>query len=153
MSFRPNVAAIVRRADGCILVCERLDIRGAWQFPQGGLKQDEDRELGLARELEEELSLRPEHYRVVSSHGPYRYEFPPGRRKEGHIGQEQYYFLVDLTGPESAINVATSDPEFRSTRWIQPGEFNPEWAMPAKRGIYAQVLRHFFGVDVSAAAE
>ena len=45
----PNVAAILRNARGRILVCERLGVAGAWQFPQGGIDDGETPEQALAR--------------------------------------------------------------------------------------------------------
>jgi 8-oxo-dGTP pyrophosphatase MutT (NUDIX family) len=57
--YRPNVAAIVQRHDGKILIGERSDVPGAWQFPQGGVKKSETVEQALARELKEEISLEP----------------------------------------------------------------------------------------------
>ena len=33
--YRPNVAAILQRENGDIFVAERINVRGAWQFPQG----------------------------------------------------------------------------------------------------------------------
>ena len=87
-----------QEADGKILIGERSNVRGAWQFPQGGIKKSETAQEALSRELQEEVSLAPEHYRVIESKGPYRYLFLPGRTKEGFDGQEQTYFLVELTG-------------------------------------------------------
>src|SRR5260370_32673174 len=92
--YRPNVAAIIKRLDGKILIGERSNVAGAWQFPQGGGKKSETPRAALARELQEEVSLTPAHYPVVESKGPYRYIFPPGRTKEGVDGQEQTYFLI-----------------------------------------------------------
>jgi putative (di)nucleoside polyphosphate hydrolase len=82
--YRSNVGAIIRRADGKILIGERSNVAGAWQFPQGGIKKSETAREALGRELQEEVSLAPAHYRVVESKGPYRYIFPPGRiRRRG----------------------------------------------------------------------
>ena len=55
--YRPNVALILQRADGRILIGERLDVAGAWQFPQGGVDAGESADEALAREMGEELSL------------------------------------------------------------------------------------------------
>src|ERR1700730_16555391 len=91
--YRSNVAAILKRADGKILVGERSNVAGAWQFAQGGGKKYETGLKALSRELLEELSLASAYYRIVDSKGPYRYLFPPGRTKEGFDGQVQTYFL------------------------------------------------------------
>jgi putative (di)nucleoside polyphosphate hydrolase len=91
LRYRPNVAAIIKRKDGKIFIGERSNVTGAWQFPQGGVKKAETGREALFRELEEELSLTPMHYRIAESKGPYRYLFPPGRTKEGFDGQEQTF--------------------------------------------------------------
>jgi putative (di)nucleoside polyphosphate hydrolase len=144
--YRPNVAAIIRRNDNKILVGERSDIPGSWQFPQGGIKPRETPEEALERELLEEISLPGESYRIIERKEPYRYLFDQGRTKEGFHGQEQIYFLVELL-PGHQPNHETSDPEFRALRWILPPEFNIEWVPPFKREVYRQVLSLFFGVQ------
>ena len=40
--FRANVGVVVAREDGRVLVLERSDRPGQWQFPQGGMLVDED---------------------------------------------------------------------------------------------------------------
>ncbi len=120
---------------------------GAWQFPQGGMNKGETREETLLREIEEELSLRPGDYRVLTSRGPYRYLFSNGRRKKGYHGQEQYYFLALLTAPDARIKVETEHQEFRAVRWIRPEEFELAWLPDFKREVYQAVLRDFFGLE------
>jgi putative (di)nucleoside polyphosphate hydrolase len=145
--YRPNVAAIVRDPEGRILIGERSDVAGAWQFPQGGIDTGEASEQALVREVEEELGLRREHYRIVSSHGPYRYRFPEGVQKRGYDGQEQQYYLLDLTVPGSTVDVETASPEFRRVRWIMPGEFKIGWLPEMKKEVYRKVLRDIFAVE------
>lgn len=147
--LRPNVAAIVRDAAGKILVCERADHAGAWQFPQGGVDEGETHEQALVRELSEEISLGAGDVRVVSRKGPYRYLYPSGFKKRGFNGVEQIYFLVDLEGPPSKINVETAHPEFRAVQWIAPAQFDLSWLPSMKREVYGAVFRDFFGVDIS----
>jgi putative (di)nucleoside polyphosphate hydrolase len=146
--YRPNVAAIVQNAAGLILVCERIDIAGAWQFPQGGIDPGESPRQALEREMLEELSLRPEHYQVMSQKGPYRYLIGEGKTKKGYHGQEQEYFLLQLRGEEVLINVKTPDQEFISCKWIDPAQFDAGWLPPMKVGVYRQVMKDFFGVEI-----
>ena len=147
--FRSNVGAIIKRADGKILIGERSNVAGAWQFPQGGVKKSETAREALGRELQEEVSLAPAQYRVVESKGPYRYIFPPGRTKEGFDGQEQTYFLIELTGPDLNIVVSTEQPEFAQFRWIAPSEFKIDWLPNFKREVYRQVFLDFFGIALA----
>jgi putative (di)nucleoside polyphosphate hydrolase len=144
--YRPNVAAIVRRADGRILLGERSDRPGCWQFPQGGVNHSETSEQALQRELQEEISLPPDSYRITDRRGPYRYLFPPGRKKEGFAGQEQIYFLVDLLSTHLEPSPHTSHPEFRALRWIWPHDFEISWIPGFKREVYRQVMSDIFHV-------
>lgn len=144
--YRSNVGAILKRADGRILIGERFNVAGAWQFPQGGVKKSETLQTALSRELLEELSLASDYYRVVESKGPYRYLFPPGRTKEGFDGQEQTYFLIEFTGTDSNLNVKTDEPEFVRFRWIEPNEFQIIWVPRFKRDVYRKVFLDFFRV-------
>jgi putative (di)nucleoside polyphosphate hydrolase len=146
LRFRPNVGAIIKRSDGKILIGERSNVFGAWQFPQGGVKKSETALQALSRELQEEVSLKPSHYRVIESNGPYRYRFPPGRTKEGFDGQEQTYFLLELTVPDSNIEIWTEEPELSRIRWIKPSEFQLGWVPRFKQDVYRQVFADFFGI-------
>ena len=144
--FRPNVAAILRRADGKILICERIDVPGAWQFPQGGVYPNETDEDAVVREIAEEISVPPELYRIADKKGPYRYVLGNGRTKRGYHGQQQQYFLVEFTGTDSDVDVATEHQEFSQTRWIAPEEFDMMWLPEMKRDVYEAVIHDFFGV-------
>jgi putative (di)nucleoside polyphosphate hydrolase len=146
--YRSNVAAIIQAADQTILIGERYDVRGAWQFPQGGVKKSESGLEALFRELREEVSLKPSHYRVIDSKGPYRYLFQDGRKKEGFDGQEQFYFLVQLTASTSYVQIDTDDPEFSRIRWIEPRDFRIEWVPEFKQEVYRQVFSDFFEIGL-----
>ncbi len=145
VKYRPNVAGILRDRNGKILVAERLNYPGAWQFPQGGVDQGEDLREALYRELEEEIGVGRERYQVVEERGGYRYEFVNGRLKFGiYGGQEQTYFLCDYLGHHDEISIDTKHPEFQQVRWIRPEEFDFNWVPEFKRQVYAQVMADFF---------
>jgi putative (di)nucleoside polyphosphate hydrolase len=143
--YRPSVAGIIQNPAGQILIGERRDVPGSWQFPQGGVEPGEALADALARELSEELGLNAGEYTVVRSRGPYRYLFPPGRTKHGFNGQEQRYFLLSLA-EGSKVDFATDMPEFRAVRWIEPADFRVEWLPEMKHEVYRQVFRDFFGL-------
>jgi putative (di)nucleoside polyphosphate hydrolase len=151
MVHRPSVAGIVQDATGRILIGERIDFPGSWQFPQGGMDPGETREQALQREMLEEISLEPDHYEIVAVKGPYRYRFPEGRMKRGFRGQSHHYFLLRLTIQKSRVNVAVAHPEFQRVRWIHPHEFQLEWLPPMKRRAYGRLFRDFFGIKLTSA--
>ena len=150
MIYRPAVAAILQDRSGRILICERSDTPGAWQFPQGGIESGETPAAALAREVLEEISLSRASYSIASVRGPYRYRFPAGLTKKGFRGQAHHYFLLRLHGPKSLITTTSANAEFRQARWIRPGEFDLAWLPPMKRRAYARVFRDFFGADLRA---
>ena len=146
-SYQQNVAGILRHRDGKILICERASIRGAWQFPQGGVDAGETAEQALARELWEEISVDPGDFRIAMKRDGYRYLFPDGK-KRGHDGKDQTYFLCDFLGDDSKINVQTEHPEFRARKWIAPSEFRREWLPEMKLAVYSSVFQDFFGIRI-----
>ena len=148
IKYKANVAAILRNARGHILVCERLGVKDAWQFPQGGIDEGETPEQALIRELGEEIGVPGDVVHIVERKGPYWYLYGNGRIKRGHHGKEQLYFLCDYTGSDTAIDVKTRHPEFQSFRWITPGEFRLDWLPSMKHDVYRAVFQDFFGVKI-----
>jgi putative (di)nucleoside polyphosphate hydrolase len=148
MFYRPAVAAIIQDRAGRILVCERSDVGGAWQFPQGGIEPNESAEEALARELLEGLGFSPDAYEVIESKGPYPYQFPAGQTKRGFRGQAHHYFRVRLLRANTPVSVNSAHPEFRAIRWIEPADFELAWLPPMKRAAYRRVFHDFFAVKL-----
>jgi putative (di)nucleoside polyphosphate hydrolase len=148
LKYRLNVAAILRNGAGKLLVGERLDRPGAWQFPQGGVDEGETLAQALARELREEISLGPWAYQILTSKGPYFYLFGNGKVVKGFHGKEQHYFLADFIGDPGRINVETEHPEFQDIRWVAPADFDIDWLPKMKREVYRAVFQDFFSIDL-----
>ena len=145
--LRSNVAGILRNPSGEILICERLNVPGAWQFPQGGIDEGESAEEALHRELWEEIGVVASDYRILLRKGPYRYVFGQGKTKKGFHGKEQYYFLCEFTAPNARIQIATAHPEFRDWRWVAPDDFQMSWLPEMKREVYRAVFADFFSLE------
>ena len=152
LKYQENVAAILRNARGEILICERVSVKGAWQFPQGGVDEGETLEQAMVREVWEEIGVKAWDFTIVERRGPYRYVFGKGRTKRGFHGKVQHYFLCDFTGADAGINVAMEHPEFRAFRWVRPADFEIGWLPEMKKEVYAAVFADFFGVKMGASA-
>ena len=147
--YRPNVAAILQNETGHIFVAERINIKGAWQFPQGGIDEGEDAETALFRELAEEIGVTQAMLKIKERRDGYRYAFSKGRLKYGiYGGQEQSYFLCQFTGQDADVNLAATHQEFARWRWISPEDFQLTWVPKFKRAVYRQVFQDFFQLNL-----
>lgn len=143
--FRPNVAALVLRREGedlRVLLGERRDLKGAWQWPQGGLDPGERPEDGLRRELHEETGLADFEilYRFPFALS-YRFPVGLGRRFRPYVGQTQQYFLVQPTRGQEPDLARATDREFRDLRWVPWPEVlhHPVWF---KEAVYRRAVEH-----------
>lgn len=142
--FRPNVGIVLLNQRNQVFWGKRLRTH-SWQFPQGGIKYGETPEQAMYRELHEEVGLTSDHVRILARTRDWlRYEVPDRfirRDARGHYrGQKQIWFLLQLTGRDSDMNLrATSHPEFDAWRW------NEYWiplevVIDFKRDVYQMAL-------------
>jgi putative (di)nucleoside polyphosphate hydrolase len=142
--FRANVGIVLIRDGGEVFLGGRSDGRG-WQFPQGGVREDESAEQALYRELREEVGLEQEDVEVMAATRNWlRYRLPRRyvRRRSQPlcIGQKQRWFLLRMVGGEDRLRFdLTSEPEFDTWRWVD------YWApvrevIYFKRNVYARAL-------------
>jgi len=146
--YRPNVAAILQRSDGCVLIGQRSDYPESWQFPQGGVDEGETPEQAVRREIAEEVGLPPDCYDLVARSGPHCYDFPCGRDRRGHDGQRQIYFLCRTRGADSPeVDLRGTSGEFSAVRWVPTRNFPVHLAPPMKQAVYRNVLGELFGAE------
>lgn len=144
-NYRPNVAAVVLSPtyplDCKFLIAQRSDIKGAWQFPQGGIDEKETPKQAILRELSEEIGT--DEVEILAQHPEWlSYDFPQGIAKKMHYdGQSQKYFLVRLKS-NAKININTKDPEFDDYKFV---DFNGVFDLVNhfKKPIYHKVLKYF----------
>lgn len=121
--FRANVGIIISNQKGQLLWAKRQG-QNAWQFPQGGVDNDETPEQTMYRELFEEVGLKPEDVKLLrQTHEWLHYRLPPQYLRRGStplcIGQKQKWFLLQLIGDEKLIRFDQgSRPEFDHWRWV-----------------------------------
>ncbi len=142
--FRPNVGIMVANGAGQLLWAKRVG-QDAWQFPQGGIQDDESAEQALYRELEEEIGLTEDQVELLgSTRGWLRYRLPKRLIRKGSsplcIGQKQKWFLLQLRCSEGDIRFdADHKPEFDGWRWVS--YWYPVGAVISfKREVYRKAL-------------
>ena len=143
--FRPNVGIMLTNRQGQLLWARRVGGQDAWQFPQGGIKYQEDAETALYRELHEEVGLVAADVRILScTKGWLRYHLPSRfvRQQEPVcIGQKQKWFLLELLADDSKVNLnADAPPEFDSWRWVSYW-YPLNQVVTFKREVYRRALK------------
>ncbi len=139
--FRLGVGAVIRRVDGRVLALERSDIRGAWQFVQGGVKRGEDLRDALFREVREETGLRRSSFGQAIHQVPvlFGYELPRRTRRRKTRGQVHQWFFLDFTGDDSTIHLGP-DGEFVRFKWM-PLENVVTGVVAFRRAVYRELAR------------
>jgi len=149
--FRPNVGIILTNDKGRVLWARRVGGQDAWQFPQGGIKRNEDPDVALYRELEEETGLVAEDVEVLGvTKGWLRYRLPKklirANKSPVCIGQKQKWYLLKLVSEDAAINLNMGDsPEFDHWDWVTYW-YPLAKVVSFKRDVYRRALKELIPV-------
>jgi putative (di)nucleoside polyphosphate hydrolase len=120
--FRSNVGIILVNHADRVLWAKRLG-RDAWQFPQGGMQEDETPEQTLFRELQEEIGLSEKEVTILGRTRHWlKYRLPIRMIRKTEpvcIGQKQLWFLLRLEVEDHCIHFnQTLKPEFDGYQWV-----------------------------------
>ncbi|QIQ20657.1 RNA pyrophosphohydrolase [Zophobihabitans entericus] len=154
--YRPNVGIVICNRHGQVLWARRNG-QNSWQFPQGGINQNESPEQAMFRELNEEVGLTPKDVKILSvTTGWLRYKLPKRMIRWENtpvcIGQKQKWFLLELVSDKSAINLTVSPtPEFDDWRWVSYW-YPIRQVIAFKRDVYRKAMKEFaatvFGIQI-----
>ena len=142
--YRENVGIVLSNPEGQVFFAKRCG-QDAWQFPQGGIDENESPVEAMYRELEEETGLLRTHVEVIGQTDDWlRYSIPEHlqrkRSKPLCVGQKQIWFCLRLIGDESDVNLDSgSKPEFDGWRWVDYWKPLDEIVF-FKRNVYRQAL-------------
>lgn len=149
--YRPNVGIVICNKNGQVLWARRFG-QNSWQFPQGGINEDENVEQAMYRELFEEVGLQRNDVRLLwTSKYWLKYKLPRRMiRTEGYetnqpicIGQKQRWFLLQLVSDENKINLnASKVPEFDHWRWVSFW-YPVRQVVAFKRDVYRRMMKEF----------
>ncbi len=122
------VVAVVLRADGHVLVCQRKTgghLGGYWEFPGGKREPGESLEQCLARELKEELAIR---VRPLSALDVIEHDYPTVRVRL------HPYLCAHTDGIPQPIAC-------QRTEWVAPPRLPDYRFPPANDALIAQLVR------------
>ena len=105
--YRPNVGIVICNRKGQVLWAKRYG-QNSWQFPQGGINDNESAEQAMYRELYEEVGLQPKDVKVLyASKHWLRYKLP---KRLLRYGQQTHVYwakttlvLLQLVGDEKIL--------------------------------------------------
>jgi putative (di)nucleoside polyphosphate hydrolase len=154
--YRPGVGIMLLNAASEVFVGQRIDNPAdAWQMPQGGIDEGEDPLSAAWREMHEEIGTDKAEL-VAESKTWLSYDLPAelaDRIWKGRFrGQRQKWFAFRFRGKDSDINIATSQAEFRSWKWVAMAEL-PTMIVPFKRRLYRDLTVEFAGLLPKAAGK
>jgi putative (di)nucleoside polyphosphate hydrolase len=116
--YRPCVVAVFTNKKAQILVCERSDVEGAWQLPQGGIEPGESALNAVYREMKEEIGC--DSFKITKeASGLIKYKFPSDLKKpisKKWIGQSQIWFLCRFDEGANP-DMSLADGEFVRYEW------------------------------------
>jgi len=145
LKYRPNVACLVYKMVGGkaqILLVERSDDPGHWQFPQGGTDGLPLKEAA-AKELQEELGTDKFTINAIYKN-LYRYRIDSSHdhcdRHAGYKGQKQGLAITEFTGQDSDIKINYWD--HLNYQWV-PVDKMLQTAHPVRRDGYSIYLKKF----------
>ena len=142
--FRLNVGIILANYLGQVFWAKRVG-RDAWQFPQGGMNDNETPEQTLYRELLEEVGLSATDVKILGRTRHWlRYRIPQRLIRKTQpvcIGQKQLWYLLRLEAEDSVIQLDQSDkPEFDDWQWSSYW-YPLRKVVLFKREVYRRALR------------
>lgn len=144
--YRPNVGIVICNRKGQVLWAKRYG-QNSWQFPQGGINDDETAEQAMFRELSEEVGLTYKDVKILYVSKQWlRYKLPKRLlrydSKPMCIGQKQRWFLLQLLSDEKSINTQTNKPEFDGWRWVSFW-YPVRQVVAFKREVYRKAMKEF----------
>ena len=146
--WRLGVGIILINQENKIFMGERIDNKGAWQMPQGGVNiaKNESLDNAAKRELYEETGVKTAKI-INQSEGWYYYYLPKNLQTRlwggKFLGQKQKWFLFIFEGEDTEINLqADKKPEFNNWKWENPHAILNN-AVDFKKEIYKKILSEF----------
>lgn len=145
--YRKCAGAVVFNKNGQVFLGNRIGFKDAWQFPQGGVEENESVVDAAKRELFEETGITSVEV-VFTCEKPIKYDFTEEIkqkfRKKGifNDGQEISFSLFYFNGDDSEINLNCTSAEFFEYKW-ENFEYAIENIVEFKKDVYKRIGEKF----------
>lgn len=139
--YRKNVGVVIFNSKGEVLIGERIGLDGSWQFPQGGIDDDEDTKAAAFRELYEEVGIKDAEL-VYEIPDWISYDFPENFKAsiaKKYAGQIQKWFLLYWDHPANECNLQVHDQEFSRVKFI-PFQSSLDLIVSFKKEVYKKLI-------------
>jgi putative (di)nucleoside polyphosphate hydrolase len=121
--YRLN-ASIIAQKNGKFLLVKKPRTQHAWQFPQGGVENNESLAEAAKREFAEELGTDQIKLLSESECGIYHYDWSSNAELNKDLqnfrGQEVHFFLAKFYGKDTDIQLDTN--ELVDWKWVDVSE-------------------------------
>lgn len=135
---------VVFNSRGEVLVGERLNFLGSWQFPQGGIDDDEDPIKAAMRELYEEVGI--DSGKIVAEYPDWiSYDFPENLPLNRHLQKYRGNFKSGFLfiGTEKWINVIWIFMKENLERFVYSYKNTLNTVVPFKKDVYYKIVNDF----------
>jgi putative (di)nucleoside polyphosphate hydrolase len=137
--LRKNVLAVIFDQDSNVLIVSRVNDPLHWQFPQGGVNENESNEEAIIRELGEELGTTD--FTILDQcPEKHTFYFPKRLIRDENLGQEQTIILLKFNG--GTRNLRVDKRELGGFLWVsqeQIEKFLHEYRKP----VWHIVMKYF----------
>lgn len=137
--LRKNVLAVIFDQDSNVLIVSRVNDPLHWQFPQGGVNDNESNEEAIIRELGEELGTTD--FTILDQcPEKHTFYFPKRLIRDENLGQEQTIILLKFNG--GTRNLRVDKRELGGFLWVsqeQIEKFLHEYRKP----VWHIVMKYF----------
>ena len=147
-NYRKGVGIIIVNAKGLFFLGKRIGAE-AWQFPQGGIDENELPEEALFRELHEETGLLKEKVKILAVskkwlgyHIPHVFQ----RSNKKYDGAMQKWFLLELIRTNEDVDLnAVNHAEFDAWKWADKSTAINS-VIRFKKAVYESIFSEFSDV-------
>jgi len=148
LGYRDKVSGVITNNNGKLLIVQLTTYgENQWNFPGGGIEDNEIEEQTIMRELKEELGTE-KFYIIGKSAHIEQYEWPPfviikrlKAEKRTWRGQRVKYFLIEFIGKYNDIK---PDPgEIRKIKWVEKEELGDYFLFPKQVELAKKTIKEF----------